>query len=293
LSRRPSCLLLRALNSIMCSCIVACLGIMIVILQAYCAAEERPASALDSGYLSLYNLDFAAARHQFELYERDQPDDPLGPASQAAGLLFEELNRLGILDSAFFTDSSLPRTKITPDAALYTEFDSALRRSEAIARDRLNHDGKDKDALFAVTLDAGLRADYTALVQHRGVAALHYTKAAAISAQQLLAVCSDCYDTYVAIGVGQYLIGSVSAPVRWILRLGGFEGDKRRGIDDLTLAANRGRYLAPFARILLAIVYVRENDPTRAHELLTHLRDEFPGNQLFPREIARLERATP
>jgi hypothetical protein len=60
LSRRPSFLLLRALNSIRCNGIVAYIGIMIVVLQTYGAAAESPGSALDSGYLSLYNLDFAA-----------------------------------------------------------------------------------------------------------------------------------------------------------------------------------------------------------------------------------------
>jgi len=55
------------------------------------------------------------------------------------------------------------------------------------------------------------------------------------------------------------------------------------------LTAERGHYLAPFARILLAIAYVREKDKPRALDMLTSLRSDFPGNSLFPREIARLE----
>jgi predicted Zn-dependent protease len=57
----------------------------------------------------------------------------------------------------------------------------------------------------------------------------------------------------------------------------------------LKLTAERGRYLAPFARILLAIAYVRDNDNTRARELLSALRQEFPDNSLFALEIARLD----
>jgi predicted Zn-dependent protease len=43
--------------------------------------------------------------------------------------------------------------------------------------------------------------------------------------------------------------------------------------------------------VLLAIAYLRQNDRTRARELLTGLRDEFPANPLFPKEIARIDGA--
>jgi hypothetical protein len=57
----------------------------------------------------------------------------------------------------------------------------------------------------------------------------------------------------------------------------------------LQLTAQHGHYLAPFARILLAIAYVREKDKARARDLLISLRNDFPQNPLFTREIARLD----
>ena len=81
----------------------------------------------------------------------------------------------------------------------------------------------------------------------------------------------------------------MAAPVRWMLRMGGVSGDKKQGIVELQMTADHGRYLGPFARILLSIAYVRDKDNARARELLTNLRDEFPKNTLFPREIARLD----
>lgn len=81
----------------------------------------------------------------------------------------------------------------------------------------------------------------------------------------------------------------MAAPVRWFVRLGGISGDKKAGIAELHLTADRGRYLAPFARILLAIAYVREKDEPRARQMLISLRDEFPQNPLFAREIAHLD----
>ena len=80
----------------------------------------------------------------------------------------------------------------------------------------------------------------------------------------------------------------MAAPVRWILRMGGLRADKQRGIADLQTTPNHGHYLAPFARVLLAIAYAREKDRARAIKILSRLEQEFPGNTLFPREITRL-----
>jgi hypothetical protein len=89
----------------------------------------------------------------------------------------------------------------------------ALDHAEQLAHARLNKNDEDPDALFALTLASGLQADYVALIEKRNLASLHYTKEASTWAQQLLAVCSNCYDA------------------------------------QLQLTAQHGHYLAPFARI--------------------------------------------
>lgn len=92
--------------------------------------------------------------------------------------------------------------------------------------------------------------------------------------------------------MGRYIIGSMAAPVRWVLRLGGVSGDKAGGIAGLEATAAQGHLLAPFARILLAIAYVCEKDLPRARELLRGLQQEFPNNTLFGRELARLDKTS-
>ena len=140
-----------------------------------------------------------------------------------------------------------------------------------------------------MTLSSGLQADYAALIEKRNMASLKYTRDANEWADKLLAVDPDCYDARVATGFSKYIIGSMAAPLRWVLRLGGVSGDKKQGIVELQMTADHGRYLGPFARILLAIAYVRDKDNARAREVLAALRDEFPKNPLFAREIARLD----
>ncbi len=239
------------------------------------------------------NLDFAGAQKNFAAWQQLHPDDPMGPVSEAAGFLFSEFNRLGVLESQFYEndDAFAGRPKLKPDPALREHFMSAIGRSETLSRARLAKDPKDRDALFATTLASGLQADYAALIEKRNMASLHFTKEASTSAQELLAVCHDCYDALLATGFSKYIIGSMSAPVRWILRMGGLPSDKQGGIADLQTTANHGHYLAPFARILLSIAYVREKDRPRAVQLLTDLQSEFPANTLFPRQIAHLQSA--
>jgi hypothetical protein len=54
------------------------------------------------------------------------------------------------------------------------------------------------------------------------------------------------------------------------------------------LTADRGHYLAPFARLLLAVAALRDQDHTTARNLLASLSREFPQNGLYQRELTRI-----
>jgi len=60
------------------------------------------------------------------------------------------------------------------------------------------------------------------------------------------------------------------------------------GIQQLEIAAERGHYLRPFAKILLALAALREKQPEVARKQLTELVAEFPENPLFANELAKL-----
>jgi hypothetical protein len=255
-------------------------------------SDDPPSAGLNPGFRRLYDLDFAGAQKQFETWEKANPQNPMGPVSEAAGVLFSEFNRLGVLEAQFYEDDSVfaGRKKYEPDAQQRAHFEQELDRAEGLANSVLSHDARDRDALLAMTLSNGLRSDFAALIEKRNLASLHYTKEATAWSGKLLAVDPACYDAHLASGVSRYIVGSMAAPVRWVLRLGGVSGDKSAGIAELQTTAAQGRLLAPFARILLAIAYVREKDVTQARELLLGLQKEFPNNTLFGREVARLDK---
>ncbi len=265
---------------------------MFFVATGACAQHAGPnPGLLDRGFTHLYELQFADAQGEFSAYEREAPEDALGPASEAAGILFQELNRMGILESQFFADdpSYNKRPKARPHPGLQRRFNDAVTRSEALAQRRLRRSDDDRDALLSLALTSGLRADYAALIEDRGFTALRLTREATTRARALLAVCPTCFDAYVGTGIAEYLIGSLPLPSRLILRVDGYKGDKQQGLKDLELVAERGHYLGPFARILLAIAYIREKHPESARKLLAQLQRDFPQNPLYARELARLD----
>jgi hypothetical protein len=267
------------------------LGMVLAVTVALPAAASEDPTSLEQGYRLMYGLDFGSAGRVFLQWRAEHPRDPLGPMSEAASLLFAELDRTGILQAQFFVDDSSFTSKkppAPPAAGLRERFDATLASAETLARARLRDEPRDSDALFALTMVYGLRADYAALIEGRGMAALSYTRQATRLARTLLEVAPDYADAYLSTGISQYIVGSLVAPLRWLLRIAGFSGDKAKGIEELKLTAERGRFLGPFARILLTIAYLREHDMARAQELLVGLQREFPSNPLFARELERI-----
>jgi hypothetical protein len=195
-----------------------------------------------------------------------------------------------VLQAEFFTsdDGYEKRKPIAPEPQSVSEFVTALNHAEQLGSDALTRAPNDRNALFSMTLVYGLRADYAALIERRDLAALRLSGRANEYARKLLALSPDYYDAYVATGIQKYLVGIRSAPVRWVLRLGGITGDVDAGMRELGLAAEKGHYLAPFARILLAIGYLRKDRRSDALHLLAQLGDEYPHNPLFAEELARL-----
>lgn len=245
---------------------------------------------IERGYQEMYNLDFGTAHGTFQAYEQAHPEEPIGYVSNAAAYLFSEFDRLHILESDLFTNDQKfeHRGKVAPDPEVKTEFESELAKSDAAANKILAQTPDDKNALFAQVLANGLRGDYTALMEKRNLASLSYMKTSRTIAQKLLTVDPTCYDAYLAVGVENYLLGINSAPLRWMLRMTGAETDKAEGLQRLRLTADKGLYLAPFARLLLAVAALRDKDPQTARNLLAGLAKEFPGNQLYVAELARI-----
>jgi hypothetical protein len=251
---------------------------------------EAKTTQLDDGYRQMYNLQFADAHRTFAEYQKLHPDDPLGPVSDAAAYLFSEFDRLKILQSELFVDNTslfeFRRPKADP--AVKQKFEAAIQKGRELAQAALARSPGDANAKFATVLRMGLYSDYLALIEKRYIASFAEMKTGRELAQSLLTAHPDWYDAYLAIGVENYMLSLKPAPVRWLLRASGGQTDKDAGIKRLRITAEKGRYLMPFARLLLAVAALRDNDRQKARELLGWLTREFPGNPLYREELAKL-----
>jgi hypothetical protein len=269
------------------------------------AIASEPSLVLESGYRQMYNLEFADAHKSFAAFQRSNPGDPLGPTSDAAAYLFSEFNRLGVLQTELFVDDQMfkSRKTLAPDAASRRGFDADISKSEQLADMVLMKSGKESaakaaapansspeetNALFAKVLNRGLRADYLAMIDKRNLAALSSIKSARALAEKLLSADPSYYDAYLAVGVENYMLGLRPAPVRWAMRAFGAETDKELGIEKLKLTADKGHYLLPYARLLLAVAALRDEDTARARQLLQGLARDYPNNPLYSRELSRI-----
>ncbi len=260
---------------------------VLVFGAALCAAlVGRAEPTLETGYRQMYNLQFDDAHRTFADWQRMHPDDPLGPASDAAAYLFTEFDRLHILQSEFFTHDAHFYTdhKLVPDASLKQRFDAALDKGISLAGQKPG----EANAQFAAVLCHGLRSNYMALIEKRYVSSFHEMKTARTMAEQLLGAHPDYYDAWLAVGVENYMLSIKPAPIRWLLRIGGGETDRATGLEKLRLTAEKGHYLLPFARLLLAVAHLRDHNTAGARTILEALSREFPHNPLYRQELARL-----
>jgi tetratricopeptide (TPR) repeat protein len=248
------------------------------------------APEIDAGFRELYELRFSKARELFADWQEKHPEDPLGDVSIAAGYLFEEFYRQGVLSSEFFLNDKrlLGGIEGKPDRDLAMKFKDANRRAREIALQRLKSDSQDVDALYSLTLATGMKADYLGILERRHLESLRLIKEAESYAKRLLRLRPDAQDAWLALGVADYIIGSLPAPKRFFLMFGGIHGNKKAGMDELRRTAENGHYLKPYAKMLLGLVALREMQDEVAREEFTDLAAEFPGNPLFASELERL-----
>jgi hypothetical protein len=244
---------------------------------------------LSAGFDLLYRQRFAEAREAFLRWESRNPEEPFGQVAIAAGYLFEELSLQGVLTSDFFLNEKkfLHGIDGRPDSERMTHFRDAVGRACDLARERQKANTKDGEALLTLTLAAGMESDAESILQKRHLAALKSMKKANEYAKELLVLYPDATDAYVATGIAYYVIGSQNAGTRFALWFGGIHGDKKLGMEQVARTVESGRYLRPFAKIILALAARREKQDALAQRLFRELSEQYPDNEQFASEYAK------
>jgi len=200
---------------------------------------------LNAGFDLLYVQKFAEARQIFANWEFRNREDPFGEVAMAASYLFEELYLQGVLTSDFFLNEKrfLHGIDGRPNPERMSHFGEALARARELAMVRQKTNPNDGEALFALTLAAGMESDAEAILQKKHLDGLKHLKEANKYAESLLAGYPDAVDAYIALGIANYIIGSQTAGSRFALWFDGIHGNKKLGMEQVAKTAENGRYL--------------------------------------------------
>jgi hypothetical protein len=244
---------------------------------------------LRAGFDLLYEQKFGEAREAFARWESGHPEEPFGEAAIAASYLFEELYRENVLTSEYFLDEKrfLRGIDGQPDAERMQHFREAVARTRRLAGSRQKTEPNDGEALFALTLAAGMESDASTILEKKHLEGLKHMKEANKYGNELLAQHPNAIDAYVALGIANYIIGSLNSGARFALWFDGVHGDKKLGMEQVAKASESGRYLQPFAKIMLALAARREKQPELATKLLGELKEQYPSSALFASEYAK------
>jgi len=263
--------------------------VRLLLAIAVWSAPLLRADEIASGLRRLYNFDFAGAHKHMDAFIAAHPDDPTGYAFRASVYLFYELDRLRILQSDFFADDKKisGKEKLQPDEQIRSRFFAAVDKSQALADQRIARNPYDQKALFAYCLTEGMRTDYTAFVEKKQLRSLSSARKSHNYAVALLKQNPDFVDAYLTTGLTEYMVGSLPFFIRWFVKFEHTKGSKEQAVINLEKVASHGKYLGPFARILLSVIHLREKRLPKTVELLEGLTREYPENPLLRAEYEK------
>ncbi len=235
----------------------------------------------------LYNLDVARGLASWREATRTDPQD----AAAWRGLAGALIAQLGMLRGTMTVDSYLGRvttkdvTLPPPPPAVADEFQRAIARAIALARQRVAAAPRDAQGHYELGAAVGLRASYVATIDGGVVSAFRAAREAFSEHERVLELDPSRSDAGLIVGTYRYLVSALNMPLRWAAYVVGFGGGRERGLALIERAAAYPGDNQGDARLALLLLYNRERRFDDALAQLRVLRQQYPRNRLFPLEV--------
>jgi hypothetical protein len=254
------------------------------------AAEVPALTSIDRAFARMYNLDFVGVHAILDAEVRSHPENPLAYSVRGAAHLFSEFSRLKILEFEFFEDDDkvTDRKKLKPDPKTREELFKMTAEARKRALARLAVDSNDCNALFALSMAAGVETDYVGFVEKKYLRTYSLSKENQQYARKLLSMNPPFNDAFLTLGTVEYVVSKLNFFFRLFIRFDKIEGSKQKAIEDLRKVITTGRYYPPFAKILLSVIYLRDKQAQQALVLLKELARDYPDNYVFRNEVKRV-----
>jgi len=238
-----------------------------------------------SGFEHYYALEYDKALADFEKVRQAHPEDPVALNHVLNALLFRELYRAGALETAQYAGNSfLGKKQVKIGEAEQKQIRDVMDAALRAAQKRLSANPDDAEALYARGVTLGLRATYAALVDKAWFAALRSAVAARHDHERVLELDPGFADAKTAVGVHNYIGGSLPFAVKVAVSLMGLSGSKSKGIQLLYEGAAAKGETSADARVALCLFLRREQRFEEALSVARSLIVDHPRNFLFATE---------
>jgi tetratricopeptide (TPR) repeat protein len=284
--------------------ILHCCGLVAIFLcaglMAASAAVKAPngtdtdplnlAPEVQAAFQHFYDLDYDEAETRFEKIAAEHPTDPMAADYLLNNTVFQEIYRLDLLDTTLYVQDGFLSGKhpVVEDMQARAKIEGMYNRALQLSNDKLNANPSDVDALFARGYATSLETIYVGMVEKKYVPALKMALSARRDDDAVLKLDPSYVDCYLIVGVHDYVLGSLSFPLKVLAGLVGIHGSKSKGMRELRRVGKDGIINSVSARTALAIFLRREAQYAKAIEVIDGLHEQYPHNFLFSLEQANL-----
>lgn len=243
------------------------------------------------GFDAVYNLDYKTARDRFLQMTRVEPDHPAGYLYLANNVWLETLYLTRRLTTSVYTGASFyaedpNEDKVDPRRD--REFQDLIKQAIAAAKARLAKNDKDVEALYYQASAFGIRAAYNSSVKRGFARGINDANESVKIQREVIKIDPNYVDSYLSIGLYEYVIDSLPFGWRVLARFAGLRGSKAKGIEHLEQVVSRGKYGADDARVVLLGIYSKENNRERSLAIISELTAHYPRNYIFGLERAAM-----
>jgi tetratricopeptide (TPR) repeat protein len=242
------------------------------------------------GFGSLYQMDYATAKRQFEQMIKSDSKHPAGYVYLASAIWLEHLatlrrahTRLYNRGNAFFRQKN-----DAVDPVVDRLFHQTMQKGIVRAQLRLRADKNDLAGLYYLGTAYGSIAGYESTVKRAFLSSLRNGTEAVEMHKKVIKSHPQFVDAYLSLGMYNYVVGTLPAGVKVLMMLGGVRGSKQEGLKQLEKVVKHGNLARDEAAVILVVLYDREGRYQDAQKLLAGLVEKYPRNPIFRFESAAM-----
>jgi len=169
------------------------------------------------------------------------------------------------------------------DASLIKSFDAKVARTIEVSEAWLKAHPGDPDGLFVLGAAHG-SAGRMAIVRRQWLSAFRHGRAAMKSVRASLKADPELYDAYLGLGMFDYSVDTIPKFAGWLAKIM-LGGDRVRGLQEIKIAAEKGRYAKTTAKLILVEIFTEDlfgaSNPPEALRLMREIFAQYPDSAML------------